>query len=293
MRFPFFFGVQAALCSVLAAGCAGVVAEQRADAGALAGAAGWTRLTLPAGAFDLVAYAPAAAAAAASTGPLTIYIEGDGHAWRTPNIAADDPTPLDPVGLRLALRHPSAAVAYLARPCQYLATLPAACKVAVWTDGRYAEAVIAASERAIEALKRRAGASRLVLVGYSGGGAVAALVAARRDDVDQLVTVAANLDNADWTRRQRLQPLTASLNPADAWRRLQATPQRHFVGADDRVVDPGVARAYAARFPLPWRPQVVVVPGFDHRCCWVEAWPRLWLQPTVAPLDGGGAAEAD
>jgi hypothetical protein len=44
---------------------------------------------------------------------------------------------------------------------------------------------------------------------------VAALVAARRTDVDRLVTVAGNLDPTAWAVYQHIQPLTGSLNPAD------------------------------------------------------------------------------
>jgi esterase/lipase len=48
-------------------------------------------------------------------------------------------------------------------------------------------------DAAVTALKRASGASRLRLVGYSGGGVMAMLLAARRDDVAQVVTIAAPL----------------------------------------------------------------------------------------------------
>jgi hypothetical protein len=37
----------------------------------------------------------------------------------------------------------------------------------------------------------------------------------------------------------------------------------------------GIARSYASRFPAGGKPEIVVVPDFDHRCCWEQAWPAL------------------
>ena len=267
--------LSAAILAMLFCGaCASIdPAQRRAQADALAASAGWSRLLLPSGQFALTAYVPAAAPPQPL---LTIYIEGDGHAWNTPNTPSDDPTPVQPMALKMALQHAGAAVAYLGRPCQYRdATQGAACPVQYWTESRYAPEVIAATSLAVDQLKQRSGARRVILIGYSGGGAVAALVAARRDDVARLVTVAANLDTDAWARLQRLQPLAGSLNPADAWPRLQAIPQRHFAGANDRVVPPAVQQSYAARFPVGARPPVTVLPGYDHQCCWLARWPQL------------------
>ena len=68
-------------------------------------------------------------------------------------------------------------------------------------------------------------------------------------------------------------PLTGSLNPADRWRQLVGIPQVHFVGAQDHVMDKQVALAFRNRFPIGHQPEVVIVPGFDHQCCWVRDWP--------------------
>jgi dienelactone hydrolase len=257
--------------------------ERRGVADALARSQGWRSLTIPAGAFELVAYLPTAPAPAPR---LTIYVEGDGLAWITGTQVSSDPTPRDPLALRLALAQPEGAAAYLGRPCQYGDAAASRCPSRYWTSHRFAPEVIAATDRAIDVLKQRFGASRLTLVGYSGGGAVAALVAARRTDVERLVTVAGNLDPQAWTTYQRVQPLVGSLNPADAVEALRALPQWHFVGAKDDNITPALVRGFAERFPAGQRPVVRVEPGFDHHCCWAEQWPRLWRdwQRSLAPL---------
>ena len=50
---------------------------------------------------------------------ISIYIEGDGRAWETKYRLSEDPTPSNPVALRLAAVDPAANIAYIARPGQY------------------------------------------------------------------------------------------------------------------------------------------------------------------------------
>jgi len=268
----------------LLAACAPLSPQERTGQAAQAAAMhGWEPLRLDAGAFVLAAWAPPATPPLAAT--LVVYIEGDGFAWESGTRPSTDPTPMRPIALRMALGQPSAAmvsVAYLARPCQYVSGASArGCDLRYWTSHRFAPEVIAATQRALDQLKARAGADRLVLVGYSGGAAVAALAAADRKDVAQLITVAGNLDHAAWTARLGLLPLSGSLNAADAWSRLATLPQLHLVGDKDTVISERDLRAYTSRFARPG-PPVRVVAGFDHACCWVEQWPRLWAEAAPA-----------
>ena len=256
------------------AACAHIAPQDRRQhADTLAAAHDWRSMRLPTEKFVLAAYVPKPMP---HVDVLTVYIEGDGLAWLSSSQASDDPTPRNPVGLELALRHPRGTAAYLARPCQYVDPDDARnCRKTYWTNRRFAPEVIEASDLAISALKQHFGANKLVLAGYSGGGAVAALVAARRNDVVQLITVAGNLDHRAWTEQHRVPPLEGSLNPADEWRALANLPQLHFVGERDAVINRAVVDAYASRFPLDRRPEVISVPDFDHACCWVEKWDVL------------------
>jgi len=104
------------------------------------------------------------------------------------------------------------------------------------------------------------------------------LLAAKRSDVIQLVTVAGNLDHVAWTSLHHISPLDGSLNPSDAWEALQAIPQLHFVGEKDQNVSVQVINAYLARFPLEHQPTVRVVKDFDHICCWKDQWAALSQQ---------------
>ncbi len=208
---------------------------------------------------------------------LHLYLEGDGRAWARRNRLAADPTPRDPVALELAARDPHPAVAWLARPCQYTRERDPACEPRYWSSHRYAEEVITSLDRAIDRLKARLGMPRahLLLIGYSGGGQVAALLAARRKDVAGLLTVAANLDHAAWTTWHGDTPLSGSLNAANVAPLLKGLPQRHLAGGQDEVVPPAVILAFARRLGPAGLERVVLIPEFDHHCCWLRDWPEL------------------
>ncbi|MFT3850349.1 MAG: alpha/beta hydrolase [Propionivibrio sp.] len=270
-------GIAAALFAATLAGCSSIpsptLRTEQANARTLA--AGWSPLHIPAGAFTLVAFL---SPQEHSSNVLTIYIEGDGAAWLDVSTPSDNPTPVRPVGLMLALSHQDGPAAYLARPCQYVSDDEArGCSVSEWTGARFSSDVILAENRAVDVLKERYRVSRIVLVGYSGGGAVAALVTAERDDIDRLVTIAGNLDHKMWTRAHGLTPLNGSLNPADYWSKLVDVPQIHFVGGPDTVVDGKIAAAFVGHFPT-HSPNVVTMPNFDHQNGWVESWPELQKQ---------------
>lgn len=267
---PFFV-----VLTLLLSACATIPApgERRAMADALAAQHEWRGTSLPGGPFSLMAYLPAKPIAADT---LSVYIEGDGFAWISRSQPSIDPTPRNPLALRLAMAQPVGNAAYLARPCQYVDAEVSGCPSRYWTESRFAPEVVAATNRAIDVLKQRFHARRLTLVGYSGGGAVALLVAARRSDVDRVVTVAGNLDTQAWTTYHRVQPLKGSLNPADTIESLQRISQWHLVGGKDDVVPPGLAEAFARKFPVESKPAILIEPDFDHHCCWVDQWPVLW-----------------
>ncbi|MBY0406928.1 MAG: hypothetical protein K2Q01_04500, partial [Rickettsiales bacterium] len=116
----------AALALALTA-CAKSGAELRKEAQARAGGAGLSSITLSVPPYELQGFERITQASL----PVRVYIEGDGNAWLTRSQPSPDPTPFVPVALQLALRDPSANVAYIARPCQYI-TGPA-CDIPVWT----------------------------------------------------------------------------------------------------------------------------------------------------------------
>ena len=202
---------------------------------------------------------------------LHIYFSGDGTPWIHRTQIARDPTPRDPLELELMLADPSPSI-YIGRPCYLgLATAPG-CSSAMWTSGRYSEAVVDSMTKAVEHVLDASSATQIVLIGYSGGGVLAMWVANRVARIGTVVTIAANLNIDAWTQLHGYSALSQSLNPAaiDNWRK--SLRQIHLVGERDQNVPSMLVWNFARELP---GATVRVIPAFDHRCCWVDMWPRL------------------
>ena len=146
---------------------------------------------------------------------LAIYLEGDGRVHTPRGKLRDDPTPSRSLVFELARLDPAPAVLYLARIGQYQPEYAGEAYQTYWSDGRLGPAVVRAADEAVTQIKAHTGAERIYLIGYSGGGGLACLLAARRNDVAGLVTVAGLLDHVWWTSANHYPPLSTSLNPAD------------------------------------------------------------------------------
>jgi dienelactone hydrolase len=206
---------------------------------------------------------------------LAIFIEGDGVPWEGGRQPSLDPATRDPVALKLLAQTPVSA-AYVARPC-YHDMSGERCTPERWTMERYSDEIVSSMTDVVRTTALQAKARSVVLVGYSGGGVLAVLIAERLDNVSAVITVGANLDTDAWTRHHDYLPLSGSLNPA-ASAAQHRWPETHLYGARDQNVLPVTAEAYFKRYPGAQRR---IVDANDHVCCWVEQWPQLWREITA------------
>jgi hypothetical protein len=248
------------------------VSERIDSANQLAKSAGFEKATLSTNQFDLISYQKISKR---PTETLVIYIEGDGSAWKTGFTPSDNPTPNNPLALLLAIQDTRPTVIYLARPCQFIALPSKGCSESIWTNARFNKDVIDSNNQAIEILKKQYQARELILIGYSGGGAVASLVAAQRKDVKALITVAGNLDTDAWVQLFSLDPLTGSLNPAAKAKELSPIKQTHFIGGVDQVIPLSITQSYLNKLQAPNQPQLIEIKEYGHVCCWQKTWPAL------------------
>lgn len=201
---------------------------------------------------------------------LHVYIEGDGTAWIANRWIAKDPSPRHPVALTLMQIDPAPTL-YLGRPCYF--GLQRNCTPDMWTRERYSETVVRELSDALEGYLDEFGfKGSLTLIGYSGGGTLAMLMASTLAGVDTLVTVAANLDTARWTRIHGYSALTNSLNPATQAPLPKRINQIHLVGGSDKNVPAEIVEGAVSR-----QSNAVLIryPEFTHDCCWVEVWPEI------------------
>lgn len=218
---------------------------------------------------------------------LHVYLEGDGQPWLTPHVVSANPNTHNPLMLRLMARDPEASI-YLVRPCYGTRMIDWDCHPGQWTSARYSLETVTRMALALDQYARENGITRLVLIGHSGGGALAILIANRLPKVVGVVTLSGNLDTDAWTRYHHYSPLTGSINPMlDP--KLQAYGEEHFLAEKDLEIPLEVSLPAAnARVGA----QVTVIKGIDHSCCWEQVWqPAFLLKPTL--LSGLGDRHAD
>ena len=206
--------------------------------------------------------------------PLFVFLEGDGRPWgRGGTRPAADPGPRRTLALELAeLVGPGAVL--LGRPCYHDHARDPGCAPELWTAGRYSERVVSSM---VAALRRTIGdgpSGPVVLVGYSGGGALALLIADRMPEVAAVVTLGANLDLEAWTRYHHYLPLADSLDPL-VTRGLPPGCEIHIAAGNDTVVPLALSQSAADRRPgaLLW-----IEPGADHDCCWQARWADIFAR---------------
>lgn len=236
---------------------------------------GFKKTYLPASPFILTAYQKI-------EGPsdvMVVYIEGDGYAWASRTQPSADPTPKHPLAFDLASQDPSLNVIYLARPGQFEQGGCPTIDRAYWMNKRYSQEVIQATNIAIDTLKQSLGVRKVSLVGYSGGAAVAVLVAATRNDVIALRTIAGNLAPDIFARMHHVSPLNGSLDPLTAAASIGSIAQLHFVGGRDTIVPKSIICAFLDQEGDIHHESLVEVDDADHGGGWNKHWNELLNKP--------------
>jgi hypothetical protein len=209
------------------------------------------------------------------TARLHVYIEGDGRPYRNRFLIAKDPSPQNPLILNLMMQDNTSSL-YLGRPCYFNKSLTTMqdshCNPRYWTSARYSEEVVNSMVSVLREYLSTHPHRGISLIGHSGGGTLAVLMAARMPEVDQVVTLAGNLDIVAWIRLHHYTPLKNSLNPADL--NLTHIQQIHFGGDKDNNIPPALSAAWLKSMGQ----SMHILKDADHNCCWQLNWNTVLTQ---------------
>jgi dienelactone hydrolase len=145
------------------------------------------------------------------------------------------------------------------------------CKKAYWNDRRMSEEVIASLNEVIETINN---GQKFSLVGWSGGGGVAVLIAARNKNVKDILTMAANLDTTNFTKHHKVAPMVGSLNPIDYVDRVRNIPQLHLSGGKDNIIPPFIADGFVKKADSICVHQEILT-EVEHSKGWERRWPYI------------------
>lgn len=197
---------------------------------------------------------------------LHIYIEGDGVPWSNRYTISKDPTPGNPLALKLMSQDANLAI-YIGRPCYFGNHSSFPCSETQWTNGRYGEDIIDSMEVAINSYITHHKINKIILIGYSGGSVIASLLANRMPETQLYITIAGNLDIKAWTNYHGYSELDQSLNPTVVLKNKDITGV-HLMGKKDSNVPPHLNEQFIKQTDgIP-----IIFPNFDHICCWEQNW---------------------
>lgn len=200
--------------------------------------------------------------------PYVFYIEGDGRVATKTGISPD-PTPKRPVLVNLMLLDKRPNIIYIARPCQYSKSLNPKCNNnSYWTSKRFAEEVVENINQVINQVSK---GKKFSLVGYSGGGGIAVLIASRNQNVLDIITIGGNLDINKFTSYHRSLAMSGSINPISYAEKIKFIPQMHLSGELDRIVPPFIAEEYVEKsHSICVKHQIIQ--GATHSRNWEQFW---------------------
>jgi len=209
---------------------------------------------------------------------LNIYIEGDGLAWENRYRLSRNPTPTDPIALKMALVDKAENIIYLARPCQYVDfSLNKNCaNQEYWSRARFSQKVIDSTNQAIDKIKIKYGFKNINLFGFSGGGAVAVLVASKRSDVKSIKTIAANLNHKMLMKMHKVSPLDQSLDAIDVAYKLSKIRQIHIAGKQDNTVYVRTIESFVNKVNKNSKDKIAylkIIKDANHE---YKKWPEIW-----------------
>lgn len=199
---------------------------------------------------------------------LHIYLEGDGRPWEQGLFPAVEPTTRSSTMLPL-MALDSAPAIYLGRPCYNGHAADSGCSATLWTSARYGAQVVDAMTLALRDFCREHHYNELVLIGHSGGGSLALLLAERLPQTVAVVTLAANYDIDAWADHHGYQRLRDSLNPATQTQ--SGVPEWHLLGTRDRNIPPDLFQQALSRRQF----STVELVEADHNHGWEQFWPQM------------------
>ncbi len=206
--------------------------------------------------------------------PFVFYIEGDGKAFLNKYTLSDNPTPSNPI-LYLAILDSRPNVVYMARPCQFFSTtqmqtLNPYCNAHYWTNKRMSQEVITSMNDAIKTIS--GGRNAIDLIGYSGGGGIAVLIAANNSNVKSIVTINGNLNHNMFNKKHNTPPLIDSLNPINYATKIRNIPQLHLSGGRDTAVPPFIVESFV-KASNSYCVHQEIIPDATHQKGWKKVWP--------------------
>ena len=160
---------------------------------------------------------------------------------------------------------------YLGRPCYLGLSKTKNCHPWYWTSARYSKEVVNSMRQVLTQYIHKQKIKHIVLIGHSGGGALAILLAPYFKQTTAVVTIAGNIDTEKWIKHHSYSPLQG-LNPRDILPLSADIYQYHLIGnLDTKIPKDLTINALKGQKNT----QLMIISDFGHNCCWQQIWEKI------------------
>ncbi len=200
-----------------------------------------------------------------------IYLEGDGKPYISASKINENPTSKRNLALRL-MSHDDKLSFYLSRPCYGWEKIPSYCDTKYWTSARYSKVVVLALNDILDNLKEQFNLKNISIIGHSGGGTLAYLIAATRNDISAVLTIDPNLNHLRWADHYGFPKLTDSLEATNYLPLDSTVKVINLLGEKDKTIEKKLLLESTFQ-----QKNVINLfyPNFTHHCCWERIWPQI------------------
>jgi len=199
---------------------------------------------------------------------MKIYIEGDGLAWINRRTISSDPSPINPIALKFASKDTNPNIFYISRPCQYNLELNKNCDKKYWTNERFSIEVVDSFNEIIDSLKKEFNFKDIEIIGFSGGAAIATLVASKRDDIKKITTIVGNLNHKLLHQIHNLTQTPESLNPINIAEKISHISQVHYIGGKDEIITIDIVNSFIKASKNSKNIKTILIKEASHTQAW-------------------------
>jgi pimeloyl-ACP methyl ester carboxylesterase len=100
----------------------------------------------------------------------------------------------------------------------------------------------------LDAIKEQNNNNKFNLIAYSGGGTIALMLGANREDIQSIRTIGGNLDHNELSKITKTSPLTNSIAAKEFIFKTEKIPQIHYYGEKDKVIPEKIFLDYKNSF---------------------------------------------
>lgn len=184
---------------------------------------------------------------------LRFYISGNGN-----------PTPKNPIALKLAENDDFQNIVVLTRPCQYNEKMSICSNESIWKENQYHPEIIQEMSELVLFYIKKYKPKHIEFVAIDSATPLAFSLAQKFSNTSKIITIGGILDVDSYAKENNFKNLHSSQTPMNNRLFLSRIPQIHYVNDDDKIATVENAERFVSKLINPKSAVVKIVRNIDH-----------------------------